>query len=273
MTSQAGQYGRALLGALCLGAASGAAHAGSYMRSGGELSYSTSLGYSWATRQWDEQGNLEPTDCRREHVSNSHYLEYGESYYYTLFGGLSLAQANCGADGTTGAGDLRLGIRGRTDLYANHRTWEVVATLPTNRGDPSPRLGCGAFGVSAALARKDEVVPGLSLGSGLGVQLWESPLAHQLDGGLSLSGSLRVLGRLRWSVDLDGRMPLDDGAVDVASDISDCGTRGKLVKAGVGLGASLSRTVYVSCGYDRAVWGDDATLRQGFSCGYSRTWE
>lgn len=249
------------------------AHAGSYMRSGGEASYSTSLGYSWATRQWDEQSNLQPSDCRREHINNSHYLEYGYSYYYTLFGGASLARASCAEDSTTGLGDVRLGVRGRTDLYANRRTWELVATVPTNRGSPSPRLGCGAFGLSGALARKDDLLPGLALSSGIGLELWESPLVHQLDAELSLAGPLRVLGRMRWSLDLGGRMPLDDGAVGVNSDISDCGTSGKLVKAGLAFGASLSQTVYVSCGYDRAVWGDDATLRQGFFCGYTRRWE
>ena len=249
-----------------------AAHAGSYMRSGEELSYSTSLGYSWATRQWDEQSNLQRSDCRREHVNNSHYAEYGYSYYYTLFGGVSLAQASCDQESTLGLGDLRLGVRGRTNLYENHRAWELIAIVPTNRGSPSPRLGCGAFGLSGKLARKDDLRPGLALSSGIGVELWESPLVHQLDGEVSLSGPLRI-GRLRWSLDLGGRMPLDEGAVDVNSDISDCGTSGKLVKSGLTIGASLSRDVYVSCGYDRALWGDDATLRQGFSCGYTRRWE
>jgi hypothetical protein len=250
------------------------AHAGSYLRSGGEVSYSTSLGYSWATQQWDEQSHLQPSDCRREHINNSHYLEYGYSYYYTLFGGASLAQASCAGDTTTGLGDVRLGVRGRTDLYANHRAWELVAIVPTNRGSTSPRLGCGAFGLTGALARKDDLVPGLALSSGIGLELWESPLVHQFDAEASLSGPLRLgSGRLRWSLDLDGRMPLDEGAVAVNSDISDCGTRGKLVKAGLTVGASLSRKVYVNCGFDSALWGDDATLRQGFSCGYTRHWE
>ena len=262
------------MGVMLIGAAglSTAAHAGSYMRSGEEFSYSTSLGYSWATRQWDEQSNLQPSDCRREQVNNSHYLEYGYSYYYTLFGGASLAQASCAGESTTGLGDVRLGVRGRTSLYENHRTWELIATVPTNRGSPSPRLGCGAFGLKGALARKDELSPGLALSSGLGLELWESPLVHQVDAEASLSGPLRI-GRLRWSLDLGGRMPLDEGAVDLNSDISDCGTSGKLVKSGLTFGASLSRDVYVSCGYDRALWGDDATLRQGFSCGYTRRWE
>jgi len=263
------------MGLLLIGVAglSPAAHAGSYLRSAEELSYSTSLGYDWATRQWDEQSELQSTDCSRQHVSNSHHVEYGYSYYYTLFGGVSLAQASCAGESTTGFGDMRFGVRGRTDVYANHRAWEVIATVPTNRGSPSPRLGCGAFGLSGALARKDELTPGLSLGSGLGVQLWESPLAPQLNGGLELSGPLRIgARRVRWSFDLDGRVPLDDGGA-VDADISDCGTRGKLVKAGLGVGVSLSRWTYASCSFSSAVWGDDATLRQGISCGYSRTWE
>ncbi len=269
MTVRSGQWGLILLAAASL---CPAAHAGSYMRSAGDASYSTSLGYSWADREWDEQGELQLLDCQRQHVSNSHYLEYGYSYYYTLFGGVSLSQARCAEESNAGFGDLRLGARGRTNLYRNHRTWELVATLPTDRGSASPRLGCGALGLSGALARKDELLPGLALSSGIGLQLWESPLVHQVDADLSLSGPLRI-GRLRWSADLSGRVPLEDGQRNLNTGLSDCGTSGTLVKAGLGIGASLSQKVYVSCGFDSAVWGEDATLRQNFSCGYTRLWD
>jgi hypothetical protein len=261
------------MGVMLLGAAglSTAAHAGSYLRSADELSYSTSVGFSWATREWDESRNLGPTSCRREYAHNSHYLEYGYSYYYTLFGGLLLANASCDDERNTGVGDLRLGVRGRTNVYENHRAWELVATIPTERGEASPRLDCGAHGLRGALARKDELLPRVSLGSGIGVQLWESPLAHEVDVDLSLSGPLRF-GGLRWGVDLEGAAPLEGGGA-LGSDISDCGTRGKRIKAGVSLGATVGRGVYVDCGYTRAVWGEDASLSQGFSCGFSRTWD
>lgn len=266
MTSQAVRFCVVLLGVL-----SGAAHAGSYLRSSDELSYSTSVGYSWATRQWNESRNLESTDCRREYAYNAHYLEYGYSYYHTLFGGALLANSTCGADGNAGFGDLRLGVRGRTDLYRNHRAWELVATIPTERGGESPRLDCGAHGLRGALARKDELLPRVSLGSGIGVQLWESPLAHEVDLDVSLSGPLRI-GRLRWGLDLEGAVPLEGGGA-VGADISDCGTRGKRIKTGLSLGASVVKGTFVECGYTRAVWGEDATLSQGFSCGFSRTWD
>lgn len=247
------------------------AHAGSYLRSAGELSYSSSLGYTWATRQWDEQRDLQDTDCRREYNYNSHYLEYGASYFHTLFGGLLLANSQCGGDAHTGVGDLRLGVRGRTDRYRNHRAWELIATLPTERGGASPRLDCGAHGLAAKYARKDDVAPGLALSAGAGVQVWEGPLAHEMEAGLGLSGPLPA-GRLRWGLSLDARAPLEDGGA-VSADISDCGTRGKLLKAGLRLGATVARDLYMDCGYFRAVWGEDATLSQGFSCGVSRTWQ
>lgn len=269
MKRPAGRFRTLLLMAAMVSAP---AHAGSYLRSGDELSYSTSVGYSWATREWDGSGELQPTGCRREYAYNSHYLEYGWSYYHTLFGGLLLADANCDAESHTGTGDLRLGIRGRTDVYRNHRAWELIATIPTERGDASPRLDCGAHGLKGALARKDDVLPWLSLGAGAGVQLWESPLAHEAEAALSLSGPLR-LGRLRWGLDLDARAPLEGDGGPAATDIADCGTRGKRIKAGLGVGASLPNRVYVNCGYERAVWGEDSTLSQGFTCGFSRSWE
>ena len=265
--SQGGRFIAVLVGATL----AGSAQAGSYMRSGGDLSYSTSVGYTWATREWNEDSELQDIACRREHQSNSHYLEYGYSYYYTLFGGVSLGHTSCGGEATTGVGDLRAGLRGRTSIYENHRTWELIATVPISRSSDSPRLGCGALGLSGALARKDDLTESLALGSGVGLQLWEGPLAHEIEADLSLSGPLRI-GRLRWTVELDGRAPLEGGG-DVATDISDCGTRGKAIKAGLRLGASVTRYVHMNCGYSRSVWGEDATLSQGFSCGISRSWD
>jgi hypothetical protein len=270
VTDRTGQWGLVLL---ALASLFPVAHAGSYMRSGGDLSYSTSFGYYWATERWDAQGNLQASGCRREYLQNSHYLEYGHSYYYTLFGGVGLAQASCAEDTHAGLGDVRAGVRGRTNLYRNHSTWELVATLPTDRGSPSPRLGCGAFGLAAALARKDNLMPGLAFGSGIGLQLWESPLAHQVDADVSLSGPLQFFGRLRWGFEVSGRAPLEGGTQAIDTDISDCGTGGKVVKTGLRIGASLSKRVHVDCGFSRAVWGDDATLSQGFTCGYSHLWE
>jgi hypothetical protein len=264
---RSGQWVAVLLGA----SLSTAAHAGSYLRSADELSYSTSLGYTWATRQWDEQSDLQSTSCRREYNYSSHYLEYGWSYYYTLFGGALLADAHCGGDGRAGFGDLRLGVRGRTDRYQNHRAWELIATVPTERGDASPRLDCGAHGLAGKYARKDDLTDALALSSGLGVQLWEGPLVHEMDAKVGLSGPLRI-GGLRWGLDLDARAPLEGGGA-AADDISDCGTSGKQLKAGVRLGTNWARGTYVDCGYARAVWGEDSTLSQGFSCGVSRTWE
>jgi len=267
VTRLAGRVCAVLLGAAGLAAA----HAGSYLRSADELGYSTSAGYSWATRQWDASRNLTPTSCRREYAYNSHFFEYGYSYYYTLFGGAMVANSSCGTDSNSGFGDLRVGIRGRTDLYRNNRAWELVATIPTERGNASPRLDCGAHGLRGALARKDELLPNLSFGSGIGVQLWESPLAHEVDADASLSGPLPV-GRLRWEFSLQGTTTLDDSNT-VNTSVSDCGTRGKRVKAGLKLGLSVSKGVYLDCAYGRAVWGEDATQTQGFSCGFSRTWE
>jgi hypothetical protein len=267
-SGRSSQWGAVVLG-VCLCAP---VHAGSYLRSAGEFSYSSSLGYSWATRQWDEQRDLQSTSCRREYNYNSHYFEYGVSYYHTLFGGALLANAHCDAESHTGFGDLRLGVRGRTDRYRNHRAWELIATLPTERGDTSPRLDCGAHGLAGKYARKDEVAPHLSLSSGAGLQLWEGPLVHEASAGVGLSGPLAGVFRLRWTVDLDARAPLEGGGA-AGSDIADCGTNGKLLKAGVRLGTTLRKGTWVDCGYTSAVWGEDATLSQGFSCGVSRTWE
>jgi len=262
-----------LPGAVALMAAA-TAQAGSYMQSAGDINYSTSLGYIWATQRWDTERQLVDSGCRRDYTFNSHFVEYGYSYYHTLYGGVNLAQTRCSPDSKSGLGDVRLGIRGRTDVYQNHHAWELEATIPTSRDTTSSlRLGCGAFGLAGNLAHQDKVLPWLSVGASAGVQLWEAPLAHQGEAELSLSGNFGRGSRWSYDLDLGGRVPLQDDSSTIGSDISDCGTRGKLVRGTHRLGYAVTDVVYAQCGYFRSLWGEDVSRSQGVYCGLSRLWK
>lgn len=265
---------RVVLAAAAALAAGSPAHAGSFMQSAGDVNYSTSLGHIWATEEWNSDRELEDAGCRREYSFNSHFLEYGRSYYHTLYGGVNLAQARCDADRKRGFGDVRLGVRGRLDVTRNYRTWELEATIPTHRDrTASLRLGCGALGLAGRVAVKEKLVPLLSAGASAGVQVWEAPLAHQAESELSLSGPFGQGSRWSWDLELNGRMPLDDSGADVNTDISDCGTRGKLVRGSLRLGFAVTDFVYAQCGYLNALWGEDVSRSQGAYCGFSRLWK
>lgn len=247
--------------------------AGSYMQSGGNLDYFTSAGHLWATQRWDRNGILADTDCRRSYSYSSHHLEYGYSYYYTLFGDTNIAQTRCNRDHKEGLSDVRLGVRGRTNVFRNNRTWEVEATVPTSRDSTSSlRLGCGAFGLAGNVARKDELMPWLTAGASSGIQLWEAPLAHQWTGAFSLAGPMAPRSRWSWSLGLDGRAPLNAGGLPPDADVSDCATRGKLVRGTTRLGYYIAPGMYAECGYGQALWGENVTRNQGVYCGFSRRW-
>lgn len=250
------------------------ADAGSYLQSEGDLNYSVGLGYFFADREWDDQGDLQRLPCRNDYLYNSHYLEYGYSYYYTLFGGLNLARSACGDEDTTGAGDIRLGLRGRLDPTRNHRAWQLELNVPTTRDETgNTRLGCGVYGLAAGVATKDAVGENLTLGAEAGLQFWESPLSHQVEGRLSAAGPLGTAKSLSWNAGLSGHAPLESGDGGPGQSISDCGTQGKSVRGSIALGFRVGSGKYLECGHSLGLWGEETTKRIGIYCGYSHRWK
>ena len=253
----------------------GAAEAGSYMQSGGDLSLSSSLGYLWATQQWDTNGRLQDSGCRREYSYLSNHLEYGYSYYHTLYGGVNLARSSCDPDSNSGLGDIRAGVRGRLDVNRNNRTWELEATIPTDSGnDPNGlNLGCNSLGLAGNVAMKEKLLSQLAFGAGAGVQLWEGPLVHQLVGDLSLGGSFTRWSPWTWELGLSGKRPLNSGDTPASGALSDCGTRSKVVRSAARIGYQYTDFVNLECGASLALWGVDVGRTQGFYCGFSRLWK
>ena len=254
-----------------------AADAGSYMQSGGDVHYSTSLGHLWATQEWDNDGDLADAGCRREYSYSSHRIEWGQSYYHTLFGGMNLARSACAADAKSGLGDIHLGVRGRWDRYRNHRTWELEATLPTPGADDATsgglRIGCGALGLAGTLAIKEKVTEQLALGASAGLQLWESPLAHQAIAEVTAGGAFGRWSPWRWELGASGKRPFDAADAGVSDSLSDCGTRGELVRGSARLSFSATDLLSFDCGVTQALWGRDTGRTQGAYCGFSRLWK
>lgn len=266
---------RHLLAAACMTAlllSATMAQAGSYLQSEGDLNYSTGLGYLSGNKDWDSRGHLQDLGCTSEYAYLSQYMEYGYSYYYTLYGGVNLARSRCGNESTTGFGDIRAGVRGRLDQTRNNRAWELELNIPTSSDDSGrSRLGCGAFGLAANVAAKEKVGPTVSLGAEAGVQIWEAPLSHQAEGRLSAGGPIgeRRSSPWSWGAGLVGQGPLTNRGASLANNVSDCGTTGKVVRGSLKLGYQVSPLSSVECGNSLGLWGEDSTKRIGFFCGYS----
>lgn len=254
--------------------AAGSVQAATGLRSEEELLYRGSLAYSVATKEWDDNAVTRDIGCRAQNSRFSNRLEYGYSYYYTLFGDLGFASSTCGADHKSGVSDLHLGVRGRINPYLNSQSWELGATVPlSGRQAGRSRVGCGVFGVDAEVSRQDKVLPWLTLGYGATVKLWESPLAHQLGLDVSADGPIGA-ARSSWSwyAALAGDLPLTNGKADPAASVSDCGTESKVVRTTFQVRHVFSPAYSANCGVSVAIIGEDVSQTRGTYCAFSRLW-
>lgn len=124
-----------------------------WMLSEGDLTYYGGLSYSTSDSSWDKSSQLEDSDCHSTKTGSHHGVEYGYSYYRTIFARAEMIDKGCGEDSYTGLGNLRIGMRGRLDVFSNGKTWELSAIIPTGYSKENPsRPGDGQFGVEGGLA-------------------------------------------------------------------------------------------------------------------------
>lgn len=246
------------------------------LRSEEELLYRGTLSYGTATEEWDDDAVTRDIGCRAHNSRFSNRLEYGYSYYYTLFGDLGLADSRCGGDRRrSGLSDLHLGLRGRIDQYLNTQSWELGATIPLQgRQSGRSRVGCGVFGVDGEVSRKDKLLPWLNLGYGAAIKLWKSPLAHQLGLDVSADGPLGgARSSWSWYTALTGDLPLTDGEADPGATVSDCGTESKVLRATIQVRHVFSPAYSAHCGLSGAIIGEDTSQVRGMYCAFSRLWK
>jgi len=261
------------LGVLALLVASGA-DAGSSLRSEGHGYYAGTLGYNWASELWDEDGNRQEASCRNVYESLSNYVEWGKSYYYTLFGQLGLARSACADDSEAGLSDLKLGLRGRINRYLNDRAWELEVTVPTRKGGAGgSSVSCGAFELAANAERQhDDVTPWLSLSYGASLRLADAPLVHSFRSKVGASGP--IVQSWKWRLGLEHTMPLTERAGTVAAnELPDCGTDSTSLRGGAEIKFQYSKFVTLGCGGGLTFWGEDTRAYRAVYCGYARAWE
>ena len=261
----------ALAGASALFAAA-SAQAGAGLLSSVDASYSARFGFFTAEQRWDGDRRLQDSACRSEYGNSTHAFEFGYSYYHTLYAQSGLARSSCGGASNTGLTDIRVGLRGRLNVYENNGSWELEATLPmigSTHGER--RLGCGALGLAANVHKRTELTPEFDAEYGASAQWWESPLADQ---GRAYAGLRHEFIR-GWSLSAgaQGVMPLDDGRGDPEGLLSDCGSEGRLVRGVAELKYRPIDPLNLGCGITQAVWGENAGRASGISCGFSYLWK
>lgn len=282
------------LGAAVLACAGGAAHGGAYMRSEGELLNDWRVEYARADKEWDDGGEGRSTSCTQQHTSLMTSLDYGFSYYLTGFGKFGVASTQCeeaaaAATATaepareTGPSDLTLGLRGRLNMFANNRSWEVEGYVPSRALGGASQLGCDAYGGAVRLSARDEIVTGGFLGYGAGYRHWAEPLAPQALATLEYSAPMARLAkdpRWDWGAALNGTWTLQDEEPVAGDTVQqgpgtqlDCGSRARIVRAALDVRYRVGLHKRVGCGISAPVWGRDTRVTYGMSCAYSVLWE
>jgi hypothetical protein len=266
------------MGFAVLACAGTAAHAGAFMRSEGELLNDWRADYVRADREWDAGGTSRDSPCAQTHSSVMTTLEYGFSYYLTGFTKLGVASTECDQVSEAGPADLTLGTRGRLNMFANNRSWELEAYVPARALGGAAELGCNAYGGALRLEGRDEITPLDFLAYGAGYRYFDAPLVPQALATFGYSGPIDRGARhprWEWGAGLNGTWSLEDGtAVQPAPGTQlDCGAGARVVRAALDFRYKVGLNSRVGCGVSAPVWGRDTRLTQGLACAYSVLWE
>ncbi|MFK8068320.1 MAG: hypothetical protein AB8D52_08745 [Gammaproteobacteria bacterium] len=249
-----------------------------WMLSEGEIYYSAVHSYSTNDRGWDESSQLRDSSCRSQTYRSNHQLEYGYSYYHTLTANLDLVDRHCGDEDYRGLGDLRLGIRGRLNVFENGKTWEVTLIVPTgySRSNRS-RPGNGEFGIEGGLAYLSrgelrDFAKRWDFITGVSVRLWAGGPADQFLTYATVRRNIGRYGRLSMGVSADISFQ-NEGSSSQADFID--GTQlsdyDKLT-AKINWADRLTEDWRYKVGASRVVWGRNAGQSVKFSITFSRNW-
>lgn len=249
--------------------------AGAWMRSGGEYRYAASVDYSTSDRYYDEGSDLQTAPCAAGNYYLNQSLEYGASYYYTVFGDISGAVKSCGAENNAGISDLRVGIRGRLDPYRNGRTWEFAVIIPTgySRTEPS-RLGYGRIGMELGVHGRFKAGGAVRhshyWSTGAEIRLWDGPPADQFQTYVRYS---MPVGDAGLDFGVDGEFSLGNGRPAPTEYVNQ--TRldeYDRITVRASLNYRVGRDWRLAYRLSRAVWGRHTDASTSIGVTLSRSW-
>jgi len=239
-------------------------------------------GYSAADGFWKRDGEPVRYDAEHRQVVSYLYGEYGYSYYYNLFASTAWVESRRDSGEDSGMDDVRIGIRGRLNVFRNGRTWQLAAVIPLRKSDASGyRPGEGEYALEAGAFLRllpdrydnpftayPDSIWGFGLGAtlrsgGAGSELWtygkweKNVVNPAWKLAVKLSALSSFAGAESGSVDAFG--PNDTYHYDrVASDVA--------------LSHSLSRTTGVRFSYKRDLWGRNVNRDEGVNFGFHMMW-
>lgn len=262
---------------ICLCSTNLAAQAGTWMLSRDELAYNAQLAYSTSDHYWDQQRNLQSANCRSGDWSINQQVEYGWSYYHTVFAEAALLDKQCGPRAATGLGDLTLGVRGRWDVFRNGRTWEASLILPTGYDAKDPaRLGYGQIGLDLSAGirwiRNETYLYGFdAVSAEVGYKHWFGSAAGQLGVNAKATRKMANLDSIYLSSSL---------ALSMRNGSTESFTPGNLTLLGdydqfaaaLGWSHPLGKRQSISLEYGRTLWGRNTGQSDALRLNYHHTW-
>lgn len=266
------------IGFAVLACASATAHGGAYLRSEGELLHDLRLDFAQADQEWDADGATRDTPCTSQHRSLTSSVDFGFSYYLSGFAKGGIASTECGTLSEDGPADLTFGVRGRLDMFANNRSWELEAYVPARALGGARELGCDSYGATLRAEARDEISPMKFIGYGVGYRWWDGPLAPQALALLSYAAPIDRGARhprWDWGTALHGTFAVGDGDTvhQGPGILLDCGGRARIARATLDVRYKVGLSSRVGCGLSVPVWGRDSRITQGLACVYSVLWE
>lgn len=266
----------------------------SWMRQEGEVAASVSVSVSEVGEFFDRAGTVARNTCGSG-IGMPMTVEYGSSYYHTLFASTSIHSFNCpGIGQVSGFTDIELGARGRVDAFRSDHTWEVSGIIPNhvtpNGGVRKPKN----WGVKLAVHSSDRVDPYMNfieadgsgnkgqidtISYGAGVQFWEGHLPNEL---FAYLGWRHLLSESHWaqetggwdfSAKLDGTKTFGkEHTVAPGLLVHDVHDKSELLALRAGFSHSLSRNSSAHISLTKGLWGRNASSPLSISVGYSKNW-
>jgi hypothetical protein len=211
------------------------------MRQDSEVAAMVGFGLSDTGNHWDVNGNPFRSGCGASYTVPM-AVEYGKSYYHTLFATTSFSHYSCGFGTRSGFNDVEAGVRGRWDYFSNDHTWEVALIVPSYVDPNGPAQTPKNLGVRLGInsGQRFDTYEGFSSGEmlskdafayGVGVKGWTGPMPHEVYGHLAWG---HILSEAAWDKDFGGwnfTLRLD-GAATFAKIQTQAAVRGPLA-AGV----------------------------------------
>ncbi|MEK6546113.1 MAG: hypothetical protein AABZ28_06250 [Nitrospinota bacterium] len=127
-------------------------HASTWMQSEGDSVGAIGVSYSTADGFWNSDSNLLKYPIKHQEAVYYQYYEYGYSYYYTILASIAWTYYDSGTIKDSGIDNVKIGVRGRLNIFRNGRTWQVTAILPVKKWDSSVfQPGRGKYGLEAGI--------------------------------------------------------------------------------------------------------------------------